>query len=237
MQAPVDVPVNACGNTVDAAAALNPSFGNRCGNKAPDQGAAARSDQTAPGYGETDRAERSVPSATRATPSGTTPHGSSSPGPGASAQSDASGSPGVLSGNSVQAPVEVPVNACGNTVDAAAALNPAFGNECANAPEPVAEPPRPPLPPRAQPPKSPERPSKPSAPRPEEHVPAPRPAQPPTRGTAHTPQQAPAEARPVAPRLAATGADADLAAAAAVSVGLLAGGMVLYRRGRAGAGR
>ncbi|MEV5954332.1 chaplin family protein [Streptomyces sp. NPDC051987] len=42
------------------------------------------------------------------------------------------GSPGVLSGNNVQAPVSVPVNVCGNSVDAAAALNPAFGNSCAN---------------------------------------------------------------------------------------------------------
>ncbi|MEV4341702.1 chaplin family protein, partial [Streptomyces sp. NPDC049590] len=42
------------------------------------------------------------------------------------------GSPGVLSGNNVQVPVNVPVNVCGNSVDAAAALNPAFGNSCAN---------------------------------------------------------------------------------------------------------
>ncbi|WP_030044192.1 chaplin, partial [Streptomyces resistomycificus] len=41
-------------------------------------------------------------------------------------------SPGVLSGNSVQAPVEVPVNVCGNSVDVAAGLNPTFGNSCAN---------------------------------------------------------------------------------------------------------
>ncbi|KIE28079.1 hypothetical protein LK08_05265 [Streptomyces sp. MUSC 125] len=44
----------------------------------------------------------------------------------------AQGSPGVLSGNNIQAPVNIPVNICGNSVDAAAALNPAFGNSCAN---------------------------------------------------------------------------------------------------------
>ncbi|WEO97321.1 chaplin family protein [Streptomyces sp. FXJ1.172] len=44
----------------------------------------------------------------------------------------AQGSPGLLSGNNVQAPVDVPVNVCGNSADAAAALNPAFGNSCAN---------------------------------------------------------------------------------------------------------
>ncbi|MET7474294.1 chaplin family protein [Streptomyces sp. NPDC005648] len=41
-------------------------------------------------------------------------------------------SPGVLSGNNIEAPVEVPVNACGNSVDVVAGLNPAFGNSCAH---------------------------------------------------------------------------------------------------------
>ncbi|MFK4106505.1 chaplin [Streptomyces sp. NPDC019531] len=40
-------------------------------------------------------------------------------------------SPGVLSGNMVQLPLHVPVNACGNTADALALLNPAFGTGCA----------------------------------------------------------------------------------------------------------
>ena len=44
----------------------------------------------------------------------------------------ASNSPGVLSGNSVQAPVDVPVNVCGNTVNVVGLLNPAVGNSCAN---------------------------------------------------------------------------------------------------------
>ncbi|MER8033519.1 chaplin [Streptomyces hydrogenans] len=41
-------------------------------------------------------------------------------------------SPGVGSGNVVQVPVHVPVNLCGNTVSVIGALNPAFGNACAN---------------------------------------------------------------------------------------------------------
>ncbi|MFC9329659.1 chaplin [Kitasatospora sp. NPDC057015] len=52
---------------------------------------------------------------------------------GATAEGVAAGSPGVLSGNLVQVPVNVPVNLCGNTVDVIGALNPAFGNSCANA--------------------------------------------------------------------------------------------------------
>lgn len=44
----------------------------------------------------------------------------------------AAGSPGVLSGNVIQIPVHVPVNACGNSVNLIAVLNPAFGNLCVN---------------------------------------------------------------------------------------------------------
>ncbi|MEV6702123.1 chaplin [Streptomyces sp. NPDC051453] len=50
----------------------------------------------------------------------------------AGAQGAAWGSPGVLSGNVVQAPVHIPVNACGNTVNVIGLLNPAFGNSCSN---------------------------------------------------------------------------------------------------------
>lgn len=48
------------------------------------------------------------------------------------AQGTAEDSPGVLSGNQVQVPVHVPVNVCGNTVDVIGALDPTFGNHCAN---------------------------------------------------------------------------------------------------------
>ncbi|SHM24957.1 chaplin [Actinacidiphila paucisporea] len=42
------------------------------------------------------------------------------------------GSPGVLSGNVVQIPIDVPVNACGNSINLLGILNPSFGNVCAN---------------------------------------------------------------------------------------------------------
>lgn len=48
------------------------------------------------------------------------------------AQGAAVGSPGVVSGNTVQLPVHVPVNVCGNTVNVVGVLNPASGNSCAN---------------------------------------------------------------------------------------------------------
>ncbi|MGW5354557.1 chaplin [Streptomyces sp. NPDC004031] len=69
-------------------------------------------------------------------------------GGGATARGAAEGSPGVLSGNSVSVPVDVPVNACGNSVDVVGLLNPSFGNSCANGtPAPQVVPPQ-----RTQPP-------------------------------------------------------------------------------------
>ena len=50
----------------------------------------------------------------------------------AGGQGAAVGSPGVLSGNLIQAPVHVPVNLCGDTVDVIGLLNPAFGEQCAD---------------------------------------------------------------------------------------------------------
>jgi hypothetical protein len=52
----------------------------------------------------------------------------------AGAQGAAVGSPGVVSGNSIQVPVHIPVNVCGNSVNVlVGVLNPTFGNVCVNA--------------------------------------------------------------------------------------------------------
>ncbi|MFE9120808.1 chaplin [Streptomyces sp. NPDC007172] len=50
----------------------------------------------------------------------------------AGAHGAAVNSPGVLSGNLLQVPVHVPVNACGLTVNVIGLLNPNFGNTCVN---------------------------------------------------------------------------------------------------------
>ncbi|MFF7154256.1 chaplin family protein [Streptomyces sp. NPDC008139] len=50
----------------------------------------------------------------------------------ADATGAAIGSPGVLSGNLIQVPIDVPINACGNSINLIGALNPAFGNTCYN---------------------------------------------------------------------------------------------------------
>lgn len=48
------------------------------------------------------------------------------------AQGASVNSPGVVSGNTIQAPIHVPVNACGNSVSVIGLLNPTFGNTCVN---------------------------------------------------------------------------------------------------------
>ncbi|MFF7839441.1 chaplin ChpE [Streptomyces ossamyceticus] len=47
---------------------------------------------------------------------------------GAHAGGTAVGSPGVISGNVIQAPIDIPVNVVGNSVSVVGILNPAFGN-------------------------------------------------------------------------------------------------------------
>lgn len=51
---------------------------------------------------------------------------------GAHADGQAVASPGVASGNLVQAPVHIPVNVSGNSVNVVGVLNPAFGNLAVN---------------------------------------------------------------------------------------------------------
>ncbi|MEU3410484.1 MULTISPECIES: chaplin [unclassified Streptomyces] len=50
----------------------------------------------------------------------------------ADAHGAAVNSPGVVSGNVIQVPIDIPINVCGNTIDIVGLLNPAFGNTCAN---------------------------------------------------------------------------------------------------------
>ncbi|WP_385634464.1 chaplin [Streptomyces sp. SudanB5_2050] len=217
VQVPVDVPVNACGNTVDVIAALNPAFGNECENTSDepaDSGSGYGQDGGHGGeYGE-DVADVDVPS-------------------GSSADGTAVGSPGVGSGNAAQVPVDVPVNLCGNTIDVIAALNPVFGNSCEQQhEEPPSygeeEPPPPTTPPGEE-----EKPPPPG----EEEKPPPPPAgeeePPPPAGEEETPP-APQEEQP--PALAETGSEA-MPAAAAAGAGLVTAGAILYRRSRPAARR
>ncbi|MEU2722778.1 chaplin family protein [Streptomyces smyrnaeus] len=177
----------------------------------------------------------------------------------AGAGGGAAGSPGVGSGNVVQAPVHVPASVCGNTVNIVALLNPAFGNKCVNGHTPAKTPPHhhkpreePKQPPKQQteeeppenaqerpPERAPEKPAEPVENRGE------KPADPDVGERAPKAQKAATpvdseEAAPTAPRaaepertpseaLAETGGS-GVWGTAALGVGTLLGGVVLYRR-------
>ncbi|MER6303137.1 chaplin [Kitasatospora sp. NPDC001539] len=50
----------------------------------------------------------------------------------ATANGIAANSPGILSGNLIQVPINLEANVCGNSIDVIGLLNPAFGNICIN---------------------------------------------------------------------------------------------------------
>ncbi|MEU6081160.1 chaplin [Streptomyces sp. NPDC047108] len=152
--------------------------------------------------------------------------GSNGGGSGSSAQGGSSNSPGVISGNSVQVPVEVPVNACGNSIGAGAG-NAVTGNKCANASDD-----KPDEPGNPGEPEEPNEPSNPSEPDDEDK---PTPGKPGDEGgsevkpsTEHKPQGSSVKGTE---ELAETGAG-TLAATGAASAAMLLGGVVLYRRAR-----
>ncbi|MEV7981123.1 chaplin [Streptomyces sp. NPDC086519] len=134
------------------------------------------------------------------------PGGSAASG-GASAQGAEEDSGGVISGNVIQLPADLPVNVGGNSVNVVGVHNPAIGNTSGDHPSP---PPTPtPAPPTVKPPTEP--------------PPAPRPPAPPkthTGPTAHHPAEA---------SLAHTGTDLT-GAAVAGSAALLLTGTALRRR-------
>ncbi|MGW1540266.1 chaplin [Streptomyces sp. NPDC002309] len=111
VQVPVHVPVDVCGNTISVVGILNPAIGNSCADQGGGPG-------TPGGYGD----EHEY--------GGSGDHGS--PGGGAQADGHTEGSPGVGSGNTVQVPVHVPVNVCGNSVSVVGVGNAAVGGDCAN---------------------------------------------------------------------------------------------------------
>ncbi|MFE1440311.1 chaplin family protein [Streptomyces sp. NPDC058739] len=129
------------------------------------------------------------------------------PPPGAAAGGETEGSPGVISGNGVQLPVELPVNLSGNSLNAVGIGNPALGNESVNTPG------------RPQPPVKPEQPVEPERPTEAERPRPPRSH----RGTPPAPEHDTAGNS----ALAHTGTDATLPAAAAGA--LLLGGLALHR--------
>jgi hypothetical protein len=120
--------------------------------------------------------------------------------------------PGVVSGNGVRLPVELPVNLSGNSVNVVGVGNPVVGNTSTNT---GGEPP-----------------SRPEHPAPHPSQPTKPPAPPKARTPEHPPHHHPAVTHPQA-SLAHTGADGTLPALA-TGAALLLGGTALYRRHRPG---
>ncbi|MFJ6213554.1 chaplin [Streptomyces sp. NPDC092296] len=204
VQVPVDIPINICGNTIDVVGLLNPAIGNTCVNA---------SEQRSEAHGVGADAGHEVGDG----------HGEAghSRGGGATAEGSSNGSPGVLSGNTVQVPVHVPINACGNSIDVIGLGNIAAGNDCANVETPAPHV----TPPVHHPSKPPvhHRPPTHHRPTPVHHE-SPHPTAPSGGSTAVVHH---------APELASTGAG-DVALAGTVAAGMILGGAVLYRRGRVG---
>ncbi|WP_329129964.1 chaplin [Streptomyces sp. NBC_01476] len=212
VQVPVDIPVNVCGNTINVIGLLNPTLGNSCANT---------SVTTAPSVSQSTKASSwarhaGAPAVESGGPArgnrGPGAHaripGARSAGDGAQAAGRTTGSPGVISGNSLQLPIHIPVNLSGNSVNVVGIGNPSIGNSSVNGDTPA---PPAPAPPVATPPAPPK------------HLPIPAPP-----GNAVVPET-------TGPVLAHTGSD-GLGWTAAGSVGLLLGGAALYRRYRPGRG-
>ncbi|MFD6113540.1 chaplin [Streptomyces yangpuensis] len=129
IQLPVNLPVNACGNTVNVVGVLNPAAGNRCANESGGGGHAEQ------GGGN---------------------------GGGAVAEGRGKDSPGVLSGNGIQLPVDLPLNVSGNSVNVVGVGNPVYGNSSVNGEKPT--PGKPVQPPVVEKPVTPAEPAEPATP-------------------------------------------------------------------------
>ncbi|MFJ1564969.1 chaplin [Streptomyces erythrochromogenes] len=114
VQLPVNVPVNLCGNTVNVVGVLNPAAGNRCAN-----------DSRGGGGGHSTQGG-----------SHTSQQGGGNGG-GAVADGRGKDSPGVLSGNGIQLPVDLPLNVSGNSVNVVGIGNPAHSNTSVNVEKPT----------------------------------------------------------------------------------------------------
>ncbi|MFJ6051819.1 chaplin [Streptomyces sp. NPDC092307] len=191
VQLPVNLPVNACGNTVSVVGVLNPAAGNRCSNQSSGGGG---------GHATSGTSHSSKPAGGNSGNSG----GNSG---GAVAVGSGKDSPGVLSGNGIQLPVDLPLNISGNSVNVVGIGNPSVGNTSVNGEVPTGG--KPVQPPVVEKPVTPVVPTVPTAP-----------------VTRVTPPEAPRHEA-----LAHTGADGAGYLVPGAGA-LLLGGVLLYRRFR-----
>ncbi|MET9437499.1 chaplin [Streptomyces sp. NPDC006551] len=207
VQLPVHVPVNVCGNTVNIVGLLNPSFGNKCVNRSG----------SSDGYGSQrggDGRHKDLPGTPRdrvggsGSSQGGSSQGGSTNGGGAKAEGVAHGSSGILSGNGVQLPIDLPVNVSGNSVNIVGIGNPVFGNTSVIGPG------------------TPETPGE-----------EPKPVTTPPAPSTDTDESAPTAPGPQTSSVSLADTGADLIGyAVPASAALLLGGALLYRRSRRAGG-
>ncbi|MER5476504.1 chaplin family protein [Streptomyces sp. NPDC002734] len=222
VQVPVNIGVDVCGNTVNVVGLLNPAAGNGCAIGGGSHGSGKH------GGGKHGGQQGGGQHGGGKHRGGHDGHG------GAHADGRSSGSPGVGSGNTVQVPVDVPVNVCGNSVNVVGLGNAAVGNDCVNEGtgrhrKPPATPERPDEPGRPGKPDTPDTPGKPGKPETPD-----RPDTPGTPGTPDTPD-GPAPHGGTPPQLAETGAGVPAGSVLPIGAGALLAGVMLFRRARSAA--
>lgn len=145
IQIPVSIPINVCGNSISVVGILDSASGNSCTNAGSTGSTANGGASHSPGVGSGNLIQ--IPVSIPVNVCGNSvsgvgvgdsashnncSNGSGSGSTGSSANGGSSHSPGVGSGNTVQVPVSVPVNACGNDVSVVGILDSATGEDCTN---------------------------------------------------------------------------------------------------------
>lgn len=168
LQIPVNAPINVCGNGVDVIGVLDSVIDNHCGNASAPAGSAANGASAhggaadSPGAGSGNLVQIPINAPINVcgnsisgvgigdTAAGNTCENGAGPGSnGASANGGSHGSPGAGSGNTVQLPVNTPINLCGNQASGVGIGDTAAGNACENGRS--APPPAPPVVPPGNP--------------------------------------------------------------------------------------
>jgi hypothetical protein len=229
VQIPVDAPINVCGNGVDVVGILDSVVDNHCGNAEHGPGGASGSGasangtaQNSPGAGSGNLIQIPINAPVNVCGNSVSGvgigdraagntcfngNGNGQGTSGSSANGGSQGSPGAGSGNTVQVPINAPVNVCGNQVSVIGIGDTAAGNSCSNGQEVL--PPPPPC--GCRPPSTPSSPGTPTKVPPAPGAPTP--------WHGHTPTG----------RLAETGSGAENVVAP-LSAGMLGGGSLLMRK-------
>ncbi|MGC9436598.1 chaplin family protein [Streptomyces sp. WG5] len=221
-QAPADAPAHVCGSTADGMGTFGAASGNECANHSDKQADGSRTQRAS--HGDDVSAYGSDADGGHDSKHGEDPRLLSGL-LGSHASGEAEASSGAGSGNHAKAVIEMPFDLCGSTASVIAALNPVFGDVCGHESPgdygygddddtPVTTPP-------ADEEKTP--------PAEEEKTP---PAEEDKTPPAHEAKTPPHKGKEQPPALAETGSEVALGTAAA-GAALLAGGAILYRRGRA----